>query len=62
MNSIYKALGAAALAIGMCGCGDDFLNVTSPTQPSSDEYFSEKTTWKKLLWQLTIPCSGQTGA
>ncbi len=42
MNSIYKALGAAALAIGMCGCGDDFLNVTSPTQPSSDEYFSEK--------------------
>lgn len=42
MKAIYKALGSATIALALCACGDDFLNVTSPTQPSSDEYFSEK--------------------
>ena len=42
MKSIYKIAGIAALTLGMSSCGDDFLNVTSPTQPSAEEYFSEK--------------------
>ncbi len=42
MKAIYKTLGLAAVALGMTACGDDFLNVTSPTQPSADEYFSTK--------------------
>ncbi len=43
MKSIYKYLGAAAVAcLTLTGCGDDFLNVDSPTQPSADEYFSTK--------------------
>ena len=42
MKSIYKIFGLAAMAIGLTACGDDFLNVTSPTQTSSDEYFSTK--------------------
>lgn len=40
MKSIYKYLGIAALAMGFSSCGDDFLDVTSPTQIPSDEYFS----------------------
>lgn len=39
MKSIYKILGIAALAFAGTSCGDDFLEVTSPTQTSSDEYF-----------------------
>lgn len=42
MKNLYKVLGIAAAALGMTACGDDFLNVTSPTQPSADEYFSTK--------------------
>lgn len=42
MKSIYKIFGLAAIAMGLTACGDDFLNVTSPTQESSDEYFSTK--------------------
>lgn len=42
MKSIYKLLGMAAIALGATACGDDFLEVTSPTQPSADEYFSTK--------------------
>jgi len=42
MKPIYKYMGIAALALGMSSCGDDFLDVTSPTQPSADEYFSTK--------------------
>ncbi len=42
MKSIYKIFGLAAMALGLSACGDDFLNVTSPTQTSSDEYFSTK--------------------
>lgn len=42
MKTIYKYLGVAALALSLNSCGDDFLEVTSPTQPSSDEYFSTK--------------------
>ncbi len=42
MKAIYKTLGLAAVALGMTACGDDFLNVTSPTQSSADEYFSTK--------------------
>jgi len=41
MKTIYKALATTALAISLTSCGDDFLEVTSPTQPSSDEYFAE---------------------
>ncbi|MDO5394470.1 MAG: RagB/SusD family nutrient uptake outer membrane protein [Bacteroidales bacterium] len=40
MKYIYKSIFMAALAIGLTGCGDDFLNVKSPTQTPSDEYFS----------------------
>lgn len=42
MKSIYKVLATVALTVSLTGCGDDFLDVTSPTQPSSDEYFSER--------------------
>lgn len=42
MKSIYRLLGLAAVSLAVTSCGDDFLNVTSPTQPSSDEYFSSK--------------------
>ena len=42
MKSIYKYLGFAALALGLNSCGDDFLDVKSPTQTSADEYFSTK--------------------
>ena len=41
MKSIYMA-SLVALALSMTSCGDDFLNVTSPTQVPSDEYFSTK--------------------
>lgn len=39
MKSIYKVLSLAALALASTSCGDDFLEVTSPTKTSSDEYF-----------------------
>lgn len=39
MKSIYKVLSLAALALASTSCGDDFLEVTSPTKISSDEYF-----------------------
>lgn len=42
MKSIYKLAGIAALMLSASSCGDDFLNVTSPTQTPSDEYFSAR--------------------
>ncbi|MDE6467454.1 MAG: RagB/SusD family nutrient uptake outer membrane protein [Muribaculaceae bacterium] len=42
MKTIYKLAGVAAMALSLSACGDDFLNVTSPTQTSADEYFTEK--------------------
>ena len=42
MKTIYKSLGIALLGIAMTSCGDDFLNVTSPTQEDASEYFSTK--------------------
>lgn len=42
MKSIYKFLGLAGMTLAMTACGDDFLNVESPTQMPSDEYFSTK--------------------
>lgn len=42
MKSLYKILGIGALAMAATACGDDFLNVSSPTQTPSDEYFSER--------------------
>ncbi len=40
MKPIYKIFGLAALAMSMTACGDDFLDVESPTQMPADEYFS----------------------
>ena len=42
MKSLYKVLGIAIAAASMTACSDSFLDVTSPTQPSADEYFSTK--------------------
>ena len=42
MKSIYKIMGMAALLFGATACGDDFLDVKSPTQQSAEEYFSTK--------------------
>lgn len=42
MKPIYKILGLAAMTLSLSACGDDFLDVTSPTQQPSDEYFSTK--------------------
>lgn len=42
MKNIYKLAGVAVMALSLSACGDDFLNVTSPTQTSADEYFTEK--------------------
>lgn len=39
MKPIYKIIGLGAIALAATSCGDDFLNVTSPTKTSSDEYF-----------------------
>lgn len=42
MKSISKYIVMGAALLTMSACGDDFLTVTSPTQPSADEYFSTK--------------------
>ncbi|MDE6612598.1 MAG: RagB/SusD family nutrient uptake outer membrane protein [Muribaculaceae bacterium] len=42
MKSLYKYLGMAALAVSVTACGDDFLDVKSPTQESAEEYFSTR--------------------
>ncbi|MCM1067792.1 MAG: RagB/SusD family nutrient uptake outer membrane protein [Muribaculaceae bacterium] len=42
MNSIYKAIALGTLAMAATACGDDFLDVKSPTQTSAEEYFSTK--------------------
>lgn len=42
MKSLYKYLGMAALAVSATACGDDFLDVKSPTQESAEEYFSTR--------------------
>lgn len=42
MKSLYKFLGMAALAVSATACGDDFLDVKSPTQQSAEEYFSTR--------------------
>ena len=42
MKSISKYIVMGAALLTMSACGDDFLNVTSPTQTPSDEYFSTK--------------------
>ncbi len=42
MKSISKYIVMGAALIATASCGDDFLNVTSPTQPSAGEYFSTK--------------------
>lgn len=35
-------IGVGLAAMSLTGCTDSFLNVDSPTQTPSDEYFSEK--------------------
>ena len=42
MNKIYRFLGAGLAALAMGACTDSFLEVESPTQTPSDEYFSTK--------------------
>ena len=42
MKAIYKSLGIALMGLMMTSCGDDFLDVTSPTQEDASEYFSTK--------------------
>ena len=42
MKAIYKSLGIALMGLVMTSCGDDFLDVTSPTQEDASEYFSTK--------------------
>lgn len=42
MKTLYKILSIAVLGASAMACSDDFLDVTSPTQATSDEYFSTK--------------------
>ena len=39
MKSIYRILGIALTGLMMTSCGDSFLEVTSPTQTDTSEYF-----------------------
>lgn len=42
MKTIFKYICLAAVTLWMSSCTDSFLDVTSPTQTSADEYFSTK--------------------
>ncbi len=42
MKSIAKYMVLGTALVAMSSCGDDFLTVTSPTQPDANEYYSTK--------------------